>query len=349
MAPHIARLLVAVAVALSFVATRGTAQVTAGGGASILFFPFVTTDGDRDTVIQLANRSTRVTYARCAYTSGEGDAAALSFDLTLMARQTTHWVVSRGRSVDPSDAVCTNGSDTTPRVTDCDGAGFDPGRIPPMPEGFRGTLDCVQLDRGGAPTSGNALRGIATLIGADGDVAKYEAVGIPGAPANDADGVLCLGGEVGEGCPQGAEYGACPLSWLLATRAEDVPQSAAEGAPTLHTSLVIITCGRGADTDNAIVQYFATNEFESRFSGSTAVSRWKELSAASERVLRREVAGTDFIQLRLKSREQGPGIIVLALTDFRSPAGNSEGGAVVSVPSAEGVRSSQDRFVLAGE
>ena len=94
-----------------------------------------------------------------------------------------------------------------------------------MPEGFRGTLDCVQLDRGGAPTSGNALRGIATLIGADGDVAKYEAVGIPGAPANDADGILCLGGEAGEDCPRGAEYGACPLTWLLGTRAEDVAQA----------------------------------------------------------------------------------------------------------------------------
>ena len=42
------------------------------------------------------------------------------------------------------------------------------------------------------------------------DVAKYNAIGVIGNENNDGDNVLCLGGEPGEECPNGAEVRCLP-------------------------------------------------------------------------------------------------------------------------------------------
>ena len=138
----------------------------------------------------------------------------------------------------------------------------------------------MQIDRSLAPMSGNALRGSATLFDTAGpDVAKYAAIGLSGLPRNDADETLCLGGEATTACPRGAEYTACPQSWLLEHRAEGRRRAATpvrrEHGPTDRG-----TCSRQAGTGSAVVQMSVTNELEQRFSTSVQVQRWAEIPLA---------------------------------------------------------------------
>ena len=216
MSSRLLLLLVGLGAGALFAPARGAAQYIAGAGASLQFFPLVVVDGAHDTMIQLANGSPQRIFVRCSYTPGGagGVNAAVNFDLVLVSRQPTHWVASAGRLADPNDQPC--GAETV----ECDGAGLDPGRIPPLPDGFEGDLLCVQVDRSGASMSGNALRGFATLVDTvGGDVAKYPGVGLTGNQYNDADATLCLGGpEQPDTCPRGAEYAACPEAWILERR-----------------------------------------------------------------------------------------------------------------------------------
>ena len=46
-------------------------------------------------------------------------------------------------------------------------------------------------------------------------MSKYNAIGLKGFDTNNMDGVLCLGGGVSDDCPSGAEYEACPQTWIL--------------------------------------------------------------------------------------------------------------------------------------
>jgi hypothetical protein len=334
-------MLIAAVLIAPLAAPPAGAQLTSDAGASILLFPFVVANDGRDTVIQIANRSTRVLRARCSYAAADAASEELPFDLFLMSRQATVWVASRGRPVDATDPQC------TAETSDCDGAGLDPGRIPALPAGFRGDLVCIQVDRSGAPTSGNALRGAATLTGADGDLGRYEAIGVPGVPSNDADGVLCLGGAASEGCPLGAEYAACPESWLLGLRAEGVAHNGAPDGPRLHSTLVLATCSRGGDAA-AAVQISVTNELEQRLSIVQSVLRWQEVRLADQPVFGFELNGTEFLRTRLtSSSESGSGFIALALTIRTSDTGDAVGGAVAAVPYAERPRTGQDRVVLA--
>ena len=48
------------------------------------------------------------------------------------------------------------------------GAGLDPGAIPPVPAGFTGELKCVQVMADGTPIGANSLIGEATLDSTDG-------------------------------------------------------------------------------------------------------------------------------------------------------------------------------------
>jgi hypothetical protein len=292
----------------------------------------------------LVNRSTRVTYARCEYRpDGEGG-AAVAFDLTLLLGQPTQWSVSRGRPVDPDDPPCERGN------VDCAGAGFDPGRIPPLPEGFSGDLVCVQVDRSRAPTPGNALRGSATVSTADGDIAGYEGIGLRGLAQNDADEVLCLGGGVGEDCPRGPEYAACPQSWLLGLRADGTPQGSGDGAPTIRNTLAVTSCSRGSGADAALLMLAMTNEFEQRLTASTSVARREAIPLAEFPIFQREVVGTDFMQVRIRpSTTESAGVVLVALTDRSAGDQSPAGGAEAMVPYPEGAREASDRIVLGGE
>ena len=67
-------------------------------------------------------------------------------------------MVSQGRLINIFDAVC------TPENSRCNGAGIDPGRIPPVVRDFTGELKCVEVDAAGPPLSGNHLKGEATMV-----------------------------------------------------------------------------------------------------------------------------------------------------------------------------------------
>jgi hypothetical protein len=338
---------VGLAVVTAFASGRGGAQLTTDAASSVAVFPLVVADGERDTVIQLVNDSPQRVFARCTYTPASAGTATdpIAFDIVLQARQPSHWVASHGRPADSTDAPCNFAS------TNCDGAGIDPGTIPALPAGFRGDLLCVQVDRSHAAMSGNALRGVATLVSAaDGDVAKYPALGLAGLPVNDADNVLCLGGGVGDGCARGAEYAGCPQTWLLNQRPEGGAGAADAGALSRRSHLVIETCARRVDSGSATVQLLLVNEFEQRFSSALSVARWKDVALGDLTIFDRDVIGTDFLRTRLRSAEaSGPGILVVYFSDQVTTDGAATGGAVAAVPYPEGVRAQQDRIVLSDE
>jgi len=333
--------LVGIAAAAWLVAAPSRAQVTTVEGASVQFFPLVAADAGRDTLIQLANGSPQRIFVRCVYTPGGlgGQNAAVDFHLVLDKFQPTHWLASTGREVNPDDEPCDR------EMPACDGAGLDPGRIPPLPEDFAGDLICIQVDRSDAPVSGNALRGVATLVDtASGDIAKYPSVGLRGAPVNDADETLCLGGEASAECPRGAEYAGCPLSWSLLHRAEG-------GAPDrlqAHTKLVIATCSRRAGTGAGVAQILIFNEFEQRLSTSFSVQRWTEVALADNPIFDRDVHGSDFLQTRLRPSAASPGFVVIGFTSLASSDGAETGGSAGAVPHMQGVAPG-DRIVLADE
>src|SRR5262245_1660217 len=119
------------------------AQVATSRAESILFFPRVVADGVRDTRIQITNTSNSQVFARCSYISGS-TCTSTDFDIGLSKQQPTQWVVSRGRPADPTDARCDREG-----LTDCPGAGIDPGAgsaglasapVPAAPTGFAGQL-----------------------------------------------------------------------------------------------------------------------------------------------------------------------------------------------------------------
>ncbi len=340
------------------------AQVTTEQSASILVFPKVVSDGTRDTVIQITNTSNSMVHAHCFYVNGaltfpELPAGPINpplwievdFDLWLTKQQPTHWVVSQGRLVDATDAPCTNNappppsgtigqadSDLWPNGLACNGAGLDPGRVPPVVEYFTGELKCIEVDPSGAPLSGNHLKGEATtttfnvcdpvggctlqpglkcVTNADcdasiADVAKYNALGIIGNENNDGDPVLCLGGEPSEACPNGAEYDACPQFWIANHFAQGAPAPAASPDETqtfTDTSWTIVPCTQNFETQDpeTVTIFIETwNEFEQSFSSFATVTCWDELSLddINPVTFSYEALGTTFAQSRLRPSSQ---------------------------------------------
>jgi len=339
------------------------AQVTTERSASILVFPRVISDGTRDTIIQITNTSNSMVHAHCFYVNGAltlpdfppGPTnppvwAETDFDIWLTKQQPTHWVVSQGRLNDPTDAVCTNGSATTPPNFACNGAGFDPSGspggpgVPPVASFFTGELKCIEIDMSGHPVSGNHLKGEATTIirnvcevftGTTGectvtgedcdtldeepcdddnfDVAKYNALGIVGNENNDGDGILCLGGEPSDECPQGAEYDACPEFWIANHFAEDAPYpiDGIDEAVTVDTVWTVVPCTENFETqdiETVGINILVFNEFESVFSTNATLACWNEFDLGNEDefglVFDFDVLGSAFAQSRLRSQNQ---------------------------------------------
>ena len=109
-------------------------------------------------------------HAQCYYVNAAPDVfgnplwQVTDFTIWLTKQQPTHWQASVGRFVNPVDnTLCIQDGRYIPD-TDCDGAGIDPGAIPPTAEGFQGELKCVEVDVAGNPIGGNHLKGEATII-----------------------------------------------------------------------------------------------------------------------------------------------------------------------------------------
>jgi hypothetical protein len=296
-------------VGLGLAAKPAVASITTEQSASILVFPKVIANGDRNTIIQITNTSNSIRFAHCFYVDAELDNPALpesatnhprwteiDFDIVLTKQQPTHWVVSTGRAL-PSEepltcrnVVCNPATSGTTLANCCD-SGLDPGRVPPVSPTFVGELKCIEVDTGGAPIGGNALKGEATIeTPATGDVSKYNAVGIKGFDNNDRDNTLCLGGDVSTDCPMGAEYEACPDRWFLDGPVVGAPDSIVANTPcpagstcssVLDTTLTVVPCSEDFERQaprDIVLQFVVTNEFETSFSGSTTFRCWKSFS-----------------------------------------------------------------------
>lgn len=214
------------AVALGMLATTAQGIVTTERGASILAFPKVLATSD--TIIQITNISNNMVHARCFYVDASPDFfgnpkwQVTDFTIWLTKQQPTHWQVSTGRFINPNDNCIVNGKIVP--STDCADAGLDPGAVPPVPEGFVGELKCVEVDVADNPIGGNHLKGEATIKSDDGDVAKYNAVGIQGTDLAGATGnELLLNQPIAppDEDPVG-QYDACPDVLLLNHLADGV-------------------------------------------------------------------------------------------------------------------------------
>ena len=298
-----------------------SAAVTTEQSASILVFPKVISDGTRDTIIQITNTSNNMRHAHCFYVNGALTNPSLpvgplnpplwteiDFDIWLTKQQPTHWVVSTGRLDNPTEKNCRggqmcsqikgSGNESGTDAADCCDAGLDPGRVPPVVPGFTGELKCIEVDQGGFPVPGNALKGEATLEEiATGDVSKYNAIGLKGFDTNNMDGILCLGGGVNDQCPTGAEYEGCPATWILDHPATGAPDRVVEQQPfctdptnTTHpcsdvsTNITVVPCTENFETQSpplVTLQFRVYNEFEQFFSASTSFTCWGSFDLGS--------------------------------------------------------------------
>jgi hypothetical protein len=272
--------LCAFAVVLGVVAAGARADVTTEKGASILVFPKVRAGNGFDTIVQIANTGNKMVFAHCFYVDGSlvntltqqpcdlpGQLCVPScletdFSIWLTKQQPTHWRVSTGRQFNPLDKL---GSD---------GAGFDPGFVPPVPTtpGFLGELKCIEVDESGAPVTGNHLKGEATLMTTAGDVSKYNAIGIAGDANLSPTNPLLL---------DGTTYDACPAKTILnhfATGATDpVVADFPPGALTATeaTELTLVPCSEDFEHQaptTVTLKFRVTNEFEDTLSFSTTLS-----------------------------------------------------------------------------
>jgi len=358
------------------------AAVTTERSASILVFPKVISDGTRDTIIQITNTSNSMVHAHCFYVNGAltfpefppGPInpplwTEIDFDIWLTKQQPTHWVVSLGRLEDPTDASCTNGSlnPPTPPFFGCNGAGLDPGHVPPQGEAFpgqifTGELKCIEVDETGAPVSGNHLKGEATLVtldvcnpftdacevfgnsctsntdcGGPIDVAKYNAIGIPGNENNNGDNVLCLGGQVSETCPNGAEYDACPQTWIANVFSEGAPDPVDvafdEADPDdsfVNTAFTIVPCTQDFESqtpETVQINVLAWNEFEQQFSTGFPVTCWRELflDEIDPVTFLFSTMGTSFVQARLRPSAQTASGFLMIGEEFHTVDADSDG------------------------
>jgi len=386
-------------------ASGAVADVTTERSASILVFPKVIADGTRDTIIQITNTSNSMVHAHCFYVNGaltdvtqpQGPLnppqwTEIDFDIWLTKQQPTHWVVSEGRLVNAGDDVCANFP--VPNF-ECNGAGFDPGRVPPVVEDFTGELKCVEVDASGAPLAGNHLKGEATILfvepcdltlatpacsgspsvlcdensdcpGTTGDVAKYNALGVIGLETLNDDPFLCLGGEPTDECPLGAEYNACPDTWILNHAAYGTEDPVLGEESQVRTSITVVPCAQDFETqipESVTIQFEVYDEFESAFSASTTVTCWAELQlSAISNVFntRGPVDGLQpgpldrtFVQTRMRpSRGTDSGFMVVA--NERHYDGDPADPATPSATAAvnvhnEGARPGPDLIVIPSE
>lgn len=365
------------------------AQVTTEKSASILVFPKVIADGTRNTLIQITNTSNSMVHAHCFYVNGaltrpfDPPSAnnpplwtEVDFDIWLTKQQPTHWVVSEGRLVNAADAPCSN----NPPNYDCNDAGLDPGRVPPVVEYFTGELKCVEVDESGAPLSGNHLKGEATTTtfnvcnpvtdtctlenvecssNADCDpsiidVAKYNAIGVLGNENNNGDNVLCLGGEPSDECPFGAEYDACPEVWIANHFAQGAPNPAVDDDDaTVTTAWTVVPCTQDYENqapETVRLFILVTNEYEQTFSQFADVTCWGELALdqINPVTFGYDALGTSFAQSRITTTPQTRSGVMLVQTERYT---NGEGIAATADVNLhiEGVRVGPDLITIPPE
>lgn len=334
------------------------AQVSTQESASVLVFPKVVADGTWDTTIQLGNGANRPTRAVCYYVNAQLTSPELppggpnvplwaetDFTVALARLQPTHWVVSRGRPVVEPETCGTSS-------TDCDAAGLMPGSVPPVPENFIGELLCIEVDASGAPWTGNALLGEATLTHrATGEVVKYPGIGLAGFATNNADGRLCLGGEASDACSLGAEYAPCPQTWVVSHPSDFDDRGVDRDAS--RTSLTVVPCSQDFDTQvpaSIVLTIRLTNELEQTFSLSTSVQCWADLDlGALNQLFLRDVNGGDWLQTQVRVANPNTGGIMLVQQTVRESARPATFTAVAATAHQNGTGAESNFIVLPTE
>ncbi|MGD0948966.1 MAG: hypothetical protein ABSA52_16265 [Candidatus Binatia bacterium] len=372
-------------VVAAFVVATSTARadVTTEQSASILVFPKVISTPATasklasDTIIQISNTSNSMAFAHCFYVNGappdpsqlpsstnQPQCQEIDFDIYLTKQQPTHWVVSTGRRVSstgPSDQECSD----NPPFYDCNGAGFDPGAIPPVSDFFTGELKCIEVDSSGAPINGNHLKGEATIVTTDGDASKYNAIGVMGlntdSNSNNGDDTLCLGGGMTPSCPTGAEYNACPDTLIVNHFAAGNKFSAGASDPVINefasgsevnTEVTIVPCTEDFENQvfgTAVVWFDIYNEFEERYSTSIPlVYCWANLNlGAVNSVFTQAFLGTRFAQTRMYSADPDQSGILGVVEEFHSVSGGNTTRDALNLH-GEGDRPDGDVLVLPG-
>jgi hypothetical protein len=169
--------------------------------------------------------------------------------------------------------------------------------------GFNGELICVQVMADGTPIGSNSLKGEATLKSTNGDVGKYNAIGILGSNLVGATGNTLLLNRPRDGSREG-EYNACPATLLL----NHFTDGTSSGA--IANELTLVPCSANFETQTpskVTVQFAIYNEYEERFSASTTVTCWKNIKLTeidspndpSNSVFSSAVLGTDVAFTRI--------------------------------------------------
>jgi hypothetical protein len=329
----------------AFAAGVSRAETTTERSSSILVFPKIIFASDaQDTLIQITNTSNSMVHAHCFYVNAAGVCdlrpseacrtdddcgptgpcipqwQEVDFDIWLTKQQPTHWAAGFGRFPNLLDRQCSREAGNF----ECDGAGIDPGRIPPVADPFYGELKCIEVDQSGAPISGNHLKGEATLITVDGDASKYNAVGILGEPlTNDGNTTLCLGGEPSDLCPSGAEYSACPDAVIVNHFAERADNPLLGPTSEVRSELTLVPCEQDFELQrpvSVVVQFAVTNEFEQTFSGSTTVQCWGSffLNDANPVIFDVFTLGSRVAQTFVRPSSHSPSAVVGVLEEFHS-------------------------------
>lgn len=358
---------VAVALLALAVAVPASGATTTEQSASILIFPKVIVDGTRDTLIQISNTSNSPVYASCYYVNaaplciGTGDClqdtcngtcvpqwVEVDFQIWLTKQQPTHWSASSGRFPDPADVPCSFASNNY----ECDGAGLDPGRVPPVSSvPFQGELRCIEVDQSGAPLSGNHLKGEATIVSSDGDAAEYNAVGLLGEPlTNDGSNILCLGGGISEDCPTGAEYEGCGEKLIALASADGADSLLFGPTSTTATELTLVPCRADYEhqTPTLItVQFVAFNELEQRYSASTQVDCWRSFFLGDvSNIFTIAAAQTRFIEVQMRSSDGSISGFVGVMEEYDS-LGDQQARVALNL-GERGTREKQDLIFLPG-
>jgi len=357
------------------------ADITTERSSSILIFPKViatasspSAPANIDTIIQISNTSNSMAFAHCYYVnaapldpssppsaSNPPLCQEVDFDIYLTKQQPTHWVVSSGRRVDTSDKTC--GCTSTGCFKDCFDAGLDPGGIPPVSDFFVGELRCIEVDSSGAPINGNHLKGEATIVTADGDASKYNAVGVMGlntnTNSNNGDDILCLGGASSGSCPTGAEYNACPATLILnhfAMGASDpVLDELLGSSSSVDTDLTLVPCTQDFQNQipgRGVIQFLLINEFEEVFSTSTTISCWATFPLSRvNSVFSTGILGTRFVQTRMTPVPTGDGVqsgFVGVAEEYHFPPGSNSGSRAAANLHGEGQNQSGDLITIMG-
>jgi hypothetical protein len=229
----------------------------------------------------------------------------VDFSIWLTKQQPTHWSASSGRITNPTDEPCWWATGTY----DCDGAGFDPGRVPPVGFPFEGELRCIEVDQSGAPISGNRLKGEASVITIEtGEAGQYNAVGLLGDPINnDGNNTLCLGGGISDECPSGAEYSGCGERVILNAFSEGADNPMFGPTSEVETEVTVVPCRSDYERQESTsiqVYALATNEFEQVLSGFVKVDCWRSFFLSEIPVIFDiAVTQTRFVQGQLRPVE----------------------------------------------